>query len=136
MAMNTQNKNQALLPSGFEDLLFPEAGHEARAISALMEKFESFGYERIKPPFVEFRLKNWGIRFGFGPHVLAQLDPFPVGLILLRERKFRWFPFECSRFDWGKAMAGHFVDCLLIDSDERDLAKPSRDRERMPNHLN
>lgn len=44
----------ALLPSGFVDLLPPEAAQEAEAIAVLMREFASFGYERIKPPMVEF----------------------------------------------------------------------------------
>jgi len=43
-----------LLPSGFVDLLAPEANAEAKAISVLMDEFMSFGYERVKPPLAEF----------------------------------------------------------------------------------
>ncbi len=52
--MNDQEKNRALLPSGFADLLPPEAGIEADAVSVLMGCFRSFGYERVKPPLLEF----------------------------------------------------------------------------------
>ncbi len=44
----------ALLPSGFVDLLAPEASAEAKAIRVLVDEFVSFGYERVKPPLVEF----------------------------------------------------------------------------------
>ncbi len=54
MAMNMQDKNNVLLPSGFSDLLPPDAEQEADAISALMGVFSKFGYNRIKPPLVEF----------------------------------------------------------------------------------
>ncbi len=47
-------KNPALLPSGFTDLLPPDAGREAGAISKLMETFAAFGYSRVKPPLLEF----------------------------------------------------------------------------------
>ncbi len=46
--------NPALLPSGLTDLLPPEAAIEADAVAALMNRFESFGYQRVKPPLVEF----------------------------------------------------------------------------------
>lgn len=52
--MNKDNTNIALLPSGFADLLPPEAGREADAIARLMGVFSSFGYHRVKPPLVEF----------------------------------------------------------------------------------
>ncbi|HJM50047.1 MAG TPA: ATP phosphoribosyltransferase regulatory subunit [Alphaproteobacteria bacterium] len=46
--------NKALLPAGLHDTLPPEADFEAQAIAALMRTFESFGYERVQPPLVEF----------------------------------------------------------------------------------
>lgn len=44
----------ALLPNGLSDLLPPEAEREAQAIHTLMNQFASFGYQRVKPPLVEF----------------------------------------------------------------------------------
>lgn len=44
----------ALLPNGLSDLLPPEAEREAAAIHILMEEFAAFGYQRVKPPLVEF----------------------------------------------------------------------------------
>ncbi|MGH7082189.1 MAG: ATP phosphoribosyltransferase regulatory subunit [Acetobacteraceae bacterium] len=44
----------ALLPTGLCDLLPPEAEHEARAVARVMEVFASHGYQRVKPPLVEF----------------------------------------------------------------------------------
>ncbi len=44
----------ALLPNGLSDLLPPEAEREAQAIHTLMNEFASFGYQRVKPPLVEF----------------------------------------------------------------------------------
>lgn len=52
--VNDETQNIALLPSGFADLLPPEAGREADAIAALQNVFKSFGYNRVKPPIVEF----------------------------------------------------------------------------------
>ncbi len=53
--MDKDNKKYlSLLPSGFADLLPDDAEQEARSISSLMALFSSFGYERVKPPLVEF----------------------------------------------------------------------------------
>lgn len=46
--------NPALLPAGLRDLLPPEAEAEAAAVERLMEVFATHGYERIKPPLLEF----------------------------------------------------------------------------------
>ncbi|WP_048862997.1 ATP phosphoribosyltransferase regulatory subunit, partial [Acidisphaera rubrifaciens] len=46
--------NPALLPAGLRDLLPPEAEAEAVAVERLMEVFATHGYERIKPPLLEF----------------------------------------------------------------------------------
>ncbi len=46
--------NPALLPAGLRDLLPPEAETEAAAVEALMEVFAQHGYERVKPPLLEF----------------------------------------------------------------------------------
>ncbi len=52
--MTDTKKNIALLPNGFVDLLPPYAEHEYRAAGKMMMTFASFGYERIKPPLLEF----------------------------------------------------------------------------------
>jgi ATP phosphoribosyltransferase regulatory subunit len=44
----------ALLPTGFYDLLPPEAEIEAEVTARLMAVLASHGYERVKPPLVEF----------------------------------------------------------------------------------
>ena len=44
----------ALLPAGLSDLLPPDAETEAASVAALMEVFASHGYERVKPPLLEF----------------------------------------------------------------------------------
>jgi ATP phosphoribosyltransferase regulatory subunit len=44
----------ALLPTGMHDLLPPEAEIEAAVVSKLMATLTSHGYERVKPPLVEF----------------------------------------------------------------------------------
>ncbi len=44
----------ALLPAGLRDLLPPEAETEAASVEALMGVFASHGYQRVKPPLLEF----------------------------------------------------------------------------------
>jgi ATP phosphoribosyltransferase regulatory subunit len=46
--------NPALLPAGLRDLLPPEAETEASAVEALMGVFAAHGYQRVKPPLLEF----------------------------------------------------------------------------------
>ena len=46
--------HKALLPAGFPDILPPEAGHEAAVVERLMAALAARGYERVKPPLVEF----------------------------------------------------------------------------------
>ena len=52
--MSQTPNNPALLPAGLRDLLPPEAEAEAHAVEALMEVFARHGYERVKPPLIEF----------------------------------------------------------------------------------
>jgi ATP phosphoribosyltransferase regulatory subunit len=44
----------ALLPAGLHDLLPPDAEREAALVERAMAVFRSHGYERVKPPLVEF----------------------------------------------------------------------------------
>src|SRR3954453_7972884 len=46
--------HQALLPAGLYDLLPPEAEVEAAVTGRLIGVLASYGYERVKPPLVEF----------------------------------------------------------------------------------
>lgn len=46
--------NPALLPAGLRDLLPPEAEIEAASVEAIMATFAAHGYQRVKPPLLEF----------------------------------------------------------------------------------
>src|SRR3954452_6911852 len=46
--------NPALLPAGLRDLLPPDAETEDSAVEALMTVFAAHGYQRVKPPLLEF----------------------------------------------------------------------------------
>ncbi|WP_343897886.1 ATP phosphoribosyltransferase regulatory subunit, partial [Craurococcus roseus] len=49
-----QPTSPALLPSGLADLLPPDAEREALLVEAIMAAFAAHGYERVKPPLLEF----------------------------------------------------------------------------------
>jgi ATP phosphoribosyltransferase regulatory subunit len=44
----------ALLPAGLCDVLPPEAELEARSVETIMDCFAAHGYQRVKPPLLEF----------------------------------------------------------------------------------
>jgi len=44
----------ALLPAGLRDVLPPEAEIEARCVETIMNCFNSYGYQRVKTPLIEF----------------------------------------------------------------------------------
>ncbi len=52
--MNDDLPNPALLPGGLIDLLPPDAQIEADAVHAMMAVFAGHGYDRVKPPLLEF----------------------------------------------------------------------------------
>jgi ATP phosphoribosyltransferase regulatory subunit len=45
---------KALLPAGMSDVLPPHAAFEAETVERLMAAFAGYGYERVKPPLIEF----------------------------------------------------------------------------------
>jgi ATP phosphoribosyltransferase regulatory subunit len=70
------NDHRGLLPAGLGDLLPPDAAREAQAIDTAIRRFAAFGYERVKPPLVEFEESLLG---GPGAALAAQtfrlMDP-------------------------------------------------------------
>ncbi|MGG5890330.1 ATP phosphoribosyltransferase regulatory subunit [Falsiroseomonas sp. HC035] len=52
--MTDDPPNPALLPAGLIDVLPPEAEREAMLVEVLAETFARHGYERVKPPLLEF----------------------------------------------------------------------------------
>ncbi len=52
--MTDDPPSPALLPAGLADLLPPEAEREAALVEAMVECFARHGYERVKPPLLEF----------------------------------------------------------------------------------
>ena len=66
----TELDNKALLPAGLRDILPPEAGYEAAIREMLAGTFASHGYDRVKPPLVEF---EEGLTSGAGASISADI---------------------------------------------------------------
>jgi len=81
----TEPPNRALLPAGLRDLLPPEAEAEALAVERLMAAFAAHGYERVKPPLLEF---EEGLLSGSGAATAQQtfrlMDPVSQRMMGLR----------------------------------------------------
>jgi ATP phosphoribosyltransferase regulatory subunit len=61
----TKLTNKALLPTGLRDVLSPAAAHEVDVVEQLMATFAGHGYDRVKPPLIEFEdslLQGSGLR--------------------------------------------------------------------------
>jgi len=82
--MSSQSEN-ALLPAGLGDLLPPEAGFEADIVEKIVSTFSSFGYDRVKPPLIEF---EESLLSGTGEAAKAQtfrlMDPVSQKMLGLR----------------------------------------------------
>lgn len=52
--MTTELERKALLPAGLRDILPPRAAFEAELVERMVDSFAAAGYERVKPPLVEF----------------------------------------------------------------------------------
>ncbi|GAB5471577.1 MAG: ATP phosphoribosyltransferase regulatory subunit [Rhodospirillales bacterium] len=81
----SDERQGALLPAGLADLLAPEARAEAIAIDRLIARCEAFGYERVKPPLLEFEeslLTGAGAALAGGTFRL--MDPVSQRMLALR----------------------------------------------------
>jgi ATP phosphoribosyltransferase regulatory subunit len=50
----TNSEQKALLPTGLTDLLPPDADREEAITRQLLDHFRRYGYQRVKPPLLEF----------------------------------------------------------------------------------
>ena len=77
--------NPALLPSGLRDLLPPEADVEAASVARIMATFAAHGYERVKPPLLEFETGLLaGTGAATGEHTFRLMDPETQRMVGLR----------------------------------------------------
>lgn len=79
------NDHRGLLPAGLADLLPPDAAREARAIDVAIERFAAFGYERVKPPLVEFEESLLGgPGAALGAQTFRLMDPVSQRMMAVR----------------------------------------------------
>lgn len=75
----------ALLPAGLQDVLPPEAAHEAAMTQQLIATLAAHGYERVKPPLLEFEdslLAGPGAQVA--PQTFRLMDPVSQRMMGLR----------------------------------------------------
>jgi ATP phosphoribosyltransferase regulatory subunit len=77
--------NRALLPAGLRDVLPGEAAFEAAAVQSLLATFSAHGYDRVKPPLLEF---EDSLLAGVGTDLAAQtfrvMDPVTQRMMGMR----------------------------------------------------
>ena len=77
--------HHALLPAGLPDVLPPEAVHEAVLVGRLMKSFAGYGYQRVKPPLVEFEQTLLsGAGAGLAEQTFRLMDPGSQRMMALR----------------------------------------------------
>lgn len=75
----------ALLPEGLHDDLPPGAAQEAAIIEGFVRRFEAYGYERVKPPLVEFEESLLsGPGAGLARHMFRLMDPISQRMMGVR----------------------------------------------------
>jgi ATP phosphoribosyltransferase regulatory subunit len=81
----SENFEMALLPTGLSDRLPPDAEFEVRTVERLMASFAQHGYERVKPPLIEF---EESLLTGNGAAMAAStfrlMDPISQRMMALR----------------------------------------------------
>lgn len=81
----TRAGDKALLPAGLQDVLPPEAGYEAATVERLIACFAAQGYERVKPPLIEFEETLLsGAGAALGPQTFRLMDPVSQRMLGLR----------------------------------------------------
>jgi len=74
-----------LLPEGLEDRLPPSAAAAARIERAALEAMDSWGYDRVRPPLVEFEKSMAGRMLGFATRRMFRfVDPKSLRMLALR----------------------------------------------------
>jgi ATP phosphoribosyltransferase regulatory subunit len=77
--------HMGLLPTGLADILPPEAEFEARITEILMASFAQYGYDRVKPPLIEFEdilLSGSGIKMA--KQTFRMMDPISQRMLGVR----------------------------------------------------
>jgi ATP phosphoribosyltransferase regulatory subunit len=75
----------ALLPAGLRDILPPDAEFEAGLVERLMESLRLHGFERVKPPLIEFETSLLGgAGVAMAPETFRLMDPISQRMIGVR----------------------------------------------------
>jgi ATP phosphoribosyltransferase regulatory subunit len=81
----TEHAEKGLLPAGLQDVLPPLAAHESAVVERLIACFQAQGYDRVKPPLLEF---EEALLTGAGAAVASQtfrlMDPVSQRMMGLR----------------------------------------------------
>ena len=81
----TDRAEKGLLPAGLQDVLPPHAAHESAVVERLIGCFQAQGYDRVKPPLLEF---EEALLTGAGAAVAGQtfrlMDPVSQRMMGLR----------------------------------------------------
>ena len=81
----TESGERALLPPGMNDLLPPDAAFEAATVESLIAAFAAQGYERVKPPLLEFEETLLsGAGASMGGQTFRLMDPISQRMLALR----------------------------------------------------
>jgi ATP phosphoribosyltransferase regulatory subunit len=81
----TSSADQALLPAGLQDLLPPGAAQEAGTVERLIEVFGRHGYDRVKPPLIEFEEALLsGAGAALGQQTFRLMDPVSQRMLGVR----------------------------------------------------
>ncbi len=77
--------HKALLPSGFHDVLAPDAAQEAEVVERIVAILAGHGYDRVKPPLVEFEeTLLGGMGAAMADETFRVLDPISRRMMALR----------------------------------------------------
>ncbi|MBM3569593.1 MAG: ATP phosphoribosyltransferase regulatory subunit [Alphaproteobacteria bacterium] len=97
--MADQPLDRALLPAGLADGLPPFAEQEARAIERLTAEFAAEGYQRVKPPLVEFEDSLLtGPGAALAPQMFRLMDPVSQRMMGVRAD----FTPQIARIAWSR----------------------------------
>jgi ATP phosphoribosyltransferase regulatory subunit len=82
----TKNADRALLPAGLRDILPPDAAFEARVAESIVARFAAHGYERVKPPLIEFESSLLGGEGGgeLAAQTFRVMDPVSQRMLAVR----------------------------------------------------
>ena len=82
---NPDLAKSALLPAGMRDILAPNAANEARLIDRMMACAMAHGYDRVKPPLIEFETSLLqGLGAATAERVFRLMDPMSQRMMGVR----------------------------------------------------